>query len=209
MTKGIKLFIILLLLFATPCSSFSAELIDVLRAPVHQIIDTLKDSQYQGPYGKTKQADKIWAIVKDIFDFNKISMLAVARNWKRFNQDQKKAFTAAFTTLLGETYIDKIQGGFQDEKVVFLSEEKITKSKAVVKTKIVRHSIDIPVNYKLYLKKDQWKIYDINIEGVSLVKNYRSQFKKLLIKETPDMLIERVIKKNALVRKMRDKKKSH
>jgi len=158
MIKKIKPFIILLLLCSLPCSSFSAEPIDVLRGPVDKIINTLQDPQYQGPSGKKKQADKIWVIVKDIFDFKKISMLALARNWKKFNSEQKETFINSFTTLLGETYIDKIQGGFQDEKVIFLSEEKLTQSKALVKTKIVRQSIDIPVNYKLYLKKDKWKI---------------------------------------------------
>jgi len=208
MIKKIKPFIILLLLCSLPCSSFSAEPIDVLRGPVDKIINTLQDPQYQGPSGKKKQADKIWVIVKDIFDFKKISMLALARNWKKFNSEQKETFINSFTTLLGETYIDKIQGGFQDEKVIFLSEEKLTQSKALVKTKIVRQSIDIPVNYKLYLKKDKWKIYDINIEGISLVKNYRSQFKRLLLKETPDQLIKRLKKKNELAKKMRDKKRS-
>ncbi len=207
MTREIKIFIMLLLLLAMPCSSFSAELIDVLRGPVDQIIDTLKDPQYQNPSGKDRQANKIWAIITDIFDFEKISTLTIAKKWKSFNSEQKKTFINTFTTLLGETYIAKIQGGFQDDKIVFLSEDKITKSKAVVKTKIVRQSIDIPVNYKLYLKKGKWKIYDIHIEGISLVKNYRVQFKKLLQKESPDQLIERLKKKNELTKKMRDQKK--
>ena len=71
----------------------------------------------------------------------------------------------------------------------------ISKSKVLVKTKIIREGVEIPINYRMYKPKDNWKIYDVKIEGVSLVKNYRDQFRKILLKESPDQLIERVQKK--------------
>lgn len=197
---------LVLLLCALPGPLFAAEPMDILKVPVDQIITLLKDPRYHSPNAKKEQATKIWDIVKDIFDFRKISQLSLAQYWKKFNGEQKEIFTETFTKLLGDTYIEKIQGGFQDEHVVFISEEQITPSKALVKTKIVRQSIDIPVHYKLYLRKDKWKIYDINIEGISLVKNYRSQFKKILVNETPDQLIERLKKKNELTEKMKTRK---
>ena len=102
----------------------------------------------------------------------------------------------AFTDLLANNYIRRIQSGFRNEKVVFTGEEVVTNTKAVVRTKIVREGGEIPVDYSLKAEGAGWRIYDINIEGVSLVQNYRSQFSQILLKESPDQLIERVRKKN-------------
>ena len=76
--------------------------------------------------------------------------------------------------------------------MTFLSEEKLTETVARVKTKITGQSIDIPVDYSMFLVNGKWRIYDVNIEGVSLVMNYRNQFKGILAKESPDQLIDRV-----------------
>ena len=69
----------------------------------------------------------------------------------------------------------------------------ISDTKAIVKTKIVReNNIEVPVEYRMRLRKEKWRIYDVRIEGVSLVKNYRTQFKQILMKESPDQLIKKL-----------------
>ncbi len=196
MLKRKPLFLSVLLLFtvfAPP--AFGTQPLDTLKEPVDQIIQILNDPQYKDPSKRDFQHDKIWEIVRTIFDFKAISRLTVARYWKKFVPSQKEAFTDVFSQFLGNTYISKVQGEYQNEKVVFLGQKMISESKALVKTKIIREGIETPINYRMYKRKDNWKIYDVKIEGVSLVKNYRDQFRKILLKESPDQLIERVQKK--------------
>jgi phospholipid transport system substrate-binding protein len=94
--------------------------------------------------------------------------------------------------------VDRIQGGYSDETIEF-GDQILHDSRplAVVKTFIVSARNRIPVDYSLIQKGDTWRVYDVKVEGVSLVKNYRSQFKEILSKESPDELIERLKQKVA------------
>ncbi len=192
--KPLFLSVLLLLTVFTP-SAFGAQPLDTLKEPVDQIIQILNDPQYKDPSKKDFQYDQMWEIIRSIFDFKAISRLTVGRYWKKFAPSEKKTFTDVFSQFLGNTYINKIQGEYQNEKVVFLGQKMISESKALVKTKIMREGVETPINYRLFRRKTNWKIYDVKIEGVSLVKNYRDQFRKILLKESPTQLIERVEKK--------------
>lgn len=168
-----------------------------LKGPVEKGIALLKDPQYRESDKKEEQREEIWRLVKQVFDFEQISMRALAREWRNFKPDQRKAFVEAFTELLKNTYMDKIQGEFHDEEVVFESEDLITDNKAEVKSKIIRGGkLEIPIDYSLYKSDAGWRVYDVKIEGVSMVKNYRSQFKSILAKDSPDDLIQRLIELN-------------
>lgn len=170
--------------------------LDELKTPMEQAIAILKDTQYKEQ--KELQREKIWELVSQIFDFKAISIRALAQNWKTFNDKQQEDFTKVFTELLKNTYIDKIQGEFQDEEIVYTGQDMISDKKARVNTKILRGKVEIPMDYsmKLSKSKNKWMVYDVNIEGVSLVKNYRNQFKEILVKESPDQLIQRLKEKN-------------
>ena len=173
---------------------------DVLKAPLEEAILVLKDPKYQDadPGLKIEQRDKIWAIVDDSFDFEEVSRRALARNWKSFSADQREAFAVVFSKMLGNIYVDRIQSGFSDQKVEF-TDEILHESRplAIVKTFIVSDQNKIPVDYSLKKKDDRWWVYDVKVEGVSLIKNYRTQFNDILRKESPDQLIERLKEKVA------------
>lgn len=166
--------------------------LQALQNPINQIIGTLKDPQYQDPSQRDRQQAEIRRTINSIFDFDAIARRAVGRYWKSFSPEERKTFTEAFANLLTMSYVDKIQGEFTNEKVAYLSDERKSPTKSLVKTKIIRQAIEIPVDYSLRLKNASWKIYDVNIEGVSLVKNYRIQFNKILFKKPPAVLIEKV-----------------
>ena len=105
-----------------------------------------------------------------------------------------------FSTFLGNTYIDKIQGEYHNEKIVYQDQEIREEKYAEVKTQLIRETVETPVNYRMIKGKDgSWKVYDIIVEGVSLVKNYRTQFANILQKETPAQLIQRL--KDKLIEK--------
>jgi len=198
--------VMLIVILCAPLSAFGIEPLDAIKAPVDQVLTLLKDPQYQDTDQKESQMEQIWEIIRKVFEFREIARRTLARNWKKFTPQQKEAFTDHFAELLGNTYINRIQGNYEDEKVVFKGQKIINASKARVMTKILRGNIDIPMTYSMLRRKDVWKIYDVNIEGVSMLKNYRSQFNRILSKDSPDALIERLKKKNESLKKKRAKK---
>jgi len=188
---------VLITLFAArPAGAQEIKPIDALRGPLDSALAILQDPRYRSGSEREAQKEKLWEIIRKVFDFEGITMLAVGQNWKLFSPAQKKEFTDVFTTRLGNSYLNKIQGEFKNEKVEFLGQEMLSPAKARVKTKIVRQVASIPVDYSVRPIDGVWRIYDVNIEGVSLVANYRSQFNDILSKNPPDVLIERVRSQN-------------
>jgi len=186
---------LLCVFFASVSFSLETGPMDALKGPVDEGIKLLSDPKYKNPSLKSVQREKIWEIVRKAFDFTELSGRALATNWKKLNPQQRKEFSEVFSEVLGNTYLDKIQGAFRDERVEYIGQEMVTDSKAVVKTKIIREKGEIPVDYSMRLKDNAWKVYDVQVEGVSLVQNYRSQFNEILSKDSPDELIKRLHKK--------------
>jgi len=118
-----------------------------------------------------------------------MARLTLARNWQAFTPSQQEEFSGLFGQFLGNTYLDKIQSGFSDEQVEYTGEELLSVTKAVVMTNLIRKGVKTPIHYSLQKKGDSWRIYDVKIEGVSLLKNYRTQFSNILIREKPEGLI--------------------
>ena len=192
--------VVMLLLMPFGGVAAAGEPMDVLKAPMDEALALLRDPVYKtdDPAQKAEQREKFWAIVKPVFDFEELSKRTLARSWKDFNADQQAAFAEVFSELLGNIYVDRIQGGYSDETIEFGDQIKHeSRPLAVVKTFIVSARNRIPVDYSMIEADGTWKVYDVKVEGVSLVKNYRSQFKEILAKETPDQLIERLKEKVA------------
>ncbi len=194
--------IFLCVFFASVSFSSDKGPMDALKGPIDEGISLLRDPKYKNPALKNAQRDKIWEIAGKAFDFTELSARALAANWKSFSPEQRKIFSKVFSEILGNTYYDKVRGEFRDEKVVYISQEMVSDTKAIVKTKIIREKSEIPVDYSMRLKDNNWKVYDVQVEGISLVQNYRSQFNEILSKESPDELIRRLEKKLAEQKKV-------
>lgn len=198
--------VILALIVGIPCSAKGIEPLDALKVPVDQVLGILNDPQYKDAARKEAQREKLWETVRQAFDFEIMGKLALARNWEKITVQQRKEFTGFFAELLENTYIDKIQGGYEEEKVLYLGQKMVSDSKARVTTKILRRNGDIPIVYSMLKRNELWKVYDVNIEGVSLIQNYRTQFGDILAKDSPAQLIERLKQKIALQKKNRTEK---
>lgn len=204
MTRFILTILFSLLAMSPAAAQTLIKPTDALRVPLDKALAIMLDHRFRQPGEKQAQNEKLWELIRQAYDFEGITERAVGRNWKHFSPEQKKQFTDVFTTLLGNSYISKIQGKFNDsDRVNFLGEELLGGDKAIVKSMIVREVDSFPVDYKVRALGGTWKIYDVNIEGVSLVQNYRSQFDDILSKDSPDVLIERIRAKN----KAQDKEK--
>lgn len=166
-----------------------------LEGPIKQIIDVLNNPDFKGPEKKAEQRDKIWTIARPVFDFDEISRRAIGKSWQNFSDEQKRRFTAVFTKFLGDTYIDKLQGEYHNESIDF-EKELVKGNKALVRTRLRRENLVIPIDYRMQQINGCWKIYDILVEnGVSIVKNYYVQFNSMLQENTPAQLIEKLEKK--------------
>jgi phospholipid transport system substrate-binding protein len=157
-----------------------------------QFVDVLKDPKYKNGQNQDEQLEKIWRILRATFDFHAVSQLALGRNWRDFTDEEQNKFSGVFADLLGETYLTQIREGYQNEKFEVTGHEEVTKNKAMVNSHILRAAGAVKIDYSLYLSKQGWRVYDVRVEGVSLVRNYRAQFHKILLNSTPADLIERV-----------------
>lgn len=165
-----------------------------LRETVDQVLLVLQEPDYRNPATRAPLRAKIERQVRTVFDFEEFSARTVGKNWPSFTDDQKKRFDDAFAELLLVTYLDKIQG-YNGEQVAYTGEVLSSRGdRAEVQTVVtLSDGKKVPVAYRMMLKNGQWVVYDVLIENVSLIKNYRSQFQDVLTKGTPDQLIDRVV----------------
>ena len=160
-----------------------------LKPTLDKIIEILADPDLAGSERKAKRREKIMAVAVQRFDFAEMSKRVLGKTWKTIDEQQRVYFEQLFTKLLENAYIGKMESysGGQD---VQYQEERIKGQRAVVNTVVDDNGIAIPVRYVMLQKESIWKVYDINIEGVSLVRNYREQFKSILRKDKFDGLVK-------------------
>ncbi len=183
--------ILALMVLGWSLSAHAAEPLETLKGPMDRVVQILMDPQYKNE-GKAIQRNRIWRLIEDLFDFDEMSKRAVARKWRQFTPEEKKEFTEVFGKLLSNTYLNRAQIRYSNEKVNYVGQEKLTDTKAVVKTIIVGEAGEIPADYSMKLKNGKWRIYDVTIEGLSLISNYRNQFRKILSREKPAQLIAKL-----------------
>ena len=153
------------------------EALDAVRTSVEAILESLKDKELDAE----SRREQMRAAIKDRFDFRAMSQRTLATNWKKASDEEKQQFIELFTQLIENSYVDKIES-YTNETVEYPG-AKVKGKKAIVDTLIITASADIPVNYKLYRKGEEWLVYDVIIEGVSLINNYRSSYKEIVKKE--------------------------
>jgi len=128
------------------------------------------------------------------FDFEEMAKRSLSTYWKERTPAEQKEFVALYSDLLENTYIRKIER-YENENVVYY-DERLDGDYAVVKTKIVgKNGLSIPVEYRIIKKKEKWEVYDIVIEGVSLVNNYRTQFTQIIRSASYSDLVKRLKEK--------------
>ena len=186
--------LLLIVLLIMPLSSQAAAPLEAVRAEINKVLDVLRDESLKGESGKKTKKAKIRSIANGIFDFSELSRRTLGPDWKKLNAGQQKEFVELYSDLLEETYASKILS-YTNEKVLYGKEKNLTANTVEVETTIVTKKADVPVNYRLIPKGSDWKVYDVTIEGVSLINNYRSQFREILANKSPDALIEHLRKK--------------
>lgn len=158
-------------------SAAATSATDAVRTSVDTIIGILKDASLD----QSARREKIRAVIATRFDFRAMSQRTLATNWRKASKDEQQHFVQLFSELIQESYIGRIEA-YTNETVKYPG-EKTTKNRAVVDTLILTSSTEIPVSYRLYLKDGQWLVYDVTVEGVSLISNYRTSYQEIVKNE--------------------------
>ena len=165
-----------------------------LRPTLTDLTSILADESLYGDEHKAERRSKIMASIKSGFDFQEMSKRILGRDWNNITPEEREHFTELMTKLLENVYIGKLEG-YSGQTVGYV-DERIKGKRAQVSTFIEDEGYKIPVHYIMSLNGDKWMVYDINIEGVSLVRNYKEQFKSILRTEKFDGLVKVLEEKN-------------
>nr|WP_320193078.1 ABC transporter substrate-binding protein [uncultured Desulfobacter sp.] len=181
-------------------ASDASSATQALQAKIDLILDVLKTPQLKGEEKKEVRRQKIRDIVLHSFDFGRMAQSSLGKYWRGRTQEEKQDFTVRFQRLIENTYISKLET-YTNEKVVYLNEQRKTKKNreyAKVQTQIITaDGTEIPIAYMMYRQGTApWLVFDINIEGVSMVNNYRSQFGEFLGRNSFSQLLKDIEEKN-------------
>jgi len=164
-----------------------------LETRVNNIFAILQNPGFADKASRPEYRMKIEEEVAKIFDFAEFSSRTVGPRWNSFTTEQRRNFTEAFASLLKATYLDRVDG-YNGEKVAYLGEQVSAKGDRVeVRTTLsMKGNKIVPVHYRMLPKDGGWVVYDVIIENISLVMNYRTQFQELLLKGSPETLMARI-----------------
>ncbi len=182
-------FILLVAAFAFSAAQATSTPTEQLKSTIDKVLAALKESSLDND----AKREKIRDIIGERFDFRAMSQRTLGKSWREAKKDQKKRFTNAYRRLLEDTYLVMVDE-YTDERVDYGKEAIKKKKYAQVNTLIVRADAPaIPVNYKLRLKKgNEWWVYDVVIEGVSMISNYRTSYQQIVKNEGIDGLIGQI-----------------
>ena len=174
----------------TAMSALADEPLKVIETRVDRIVKILGDKGLEEDI-KVKQLEKA---ANETFDYVYLSRMTLGRNWLKLDDSQRSEFVDLYRRLLEKNYMGQLLK-YTDEKVVFDRQTMLSDTKAEVDSNIVSSDKKIPITYRLIRKDSDWKVYDLVIEGISLVSNYRTQFNDILSRETPAEMLTILKKK--------------
>ena len=164
---------------------------DQLKGSVERVLKTLDDPTLKGESKLPERRVAIRKIANEIFDFAEIAKRSLARHWQPLSEAQRNEFVGLFADLLERSYISKIET-YGGEKIQYTG-EKIDSDYATVSTRIVtKNGTEVPVDYRMTKRGDRWLVYDVSIEGVSLVSSYRTQFNKIIQTSSYNQLVSKL-----------------
>ena len=184
----------ILIIFVLSVPVYAGVPMTTVEATVRRVLDVLRDPKLKSPAAKEMKTEKLRTIYKEMFDEIEFSKRTLTRNWNKFDPAQRTEFVKLFEQVLEKAYIDKILD-YSNEKIDFYKETMISANQAEIQTKIITSSKEIPIFYRMIFKDGKWKVYDVVVENVSLVQNYRTQFNDILSSNTPEQLLEILRKK--------------
>ncbi|MEQ8160370.1 MAG: ABC transporter substrate-binding protein [Smithellaceae bacterium] len=184
----------ILMVFVLAVPVYAGIPLNTAQSAVNRVLEVLRDPKLKSPAAKEIKKEKLRIIYKDMFDEIEFSRRTLARNWNKFTPAQRAEFVNLFEQVLEKTYMDKILA-YSYEKVNFYKETMISENQAEIHSRVITSSKEVPINYRMIRKDGKWRVYDVVVENVSLIQNYRTQFNDILASNTPEQLLEILRKK--------------
>jgi len=179
-------------LLAVACSgAWAGPPTDQLHGRIDRVLEVLQDPALKKDAKTTERRATLRGIAGEIFDFTEVSQRSLGRHWQARTPSERQEFVALFADLLERTYVAKIEG-YSGERLVYAG-ETLDGDQATVRTRIVtKQGTEIPVDYRMFQRDGRWRVFDVNIEGVSLVANYRTQFNAIIVRSSYQDLVTKL-----------------
>ena len=186
---AISLSLVALALLAGPAHAGPPT--EQLKAGIDRVLVILQDPALKQPGKAEERRQKIRVIANDVFDWTEIGKRALARHWQPRSPQEREEFSKLFADLLERSYVGKIEA-YSGEKILY-GEETVDGDQATVRTKLLTKSgTQIPIDYQMQKVEERWRVYDVKIENVGLVANYRSQFNRIIQQSGYPDLVQRL-----------------
>ena len=186
----IQLIIVGLFIFVGTLGFAAESSTEVVRTTINEVIRILNDDSLKSPAKLLRRRRLLEQVIAQRFDYAEMSKRALAAHWTPLTKEQRDEFVDLFKGFLSDRYASKIEG-YSGEQVEYLG-ERLDGQYAEVRTKLRSSKVEIPMDYRLINKSGRWYAYDIVVDGISLVKNYRSQFDKIIRSGSYEELVRRL-----------------
>jgi phospholipid transport system substrate-binding protein len=187
---AVSLFIVVLALLAGRAAQAGPPT-DQLKGGIDRVLAILQDPALKQPGKAEERRQKIRAIANEVFDWTETGKRALARHWQGRSPQEREEFSKLFADLLERSYVGKIEA-YSGEKILY-GEETLDRDQATVRTKLLtKNGNQIPIDYQMHKVDERWRIYDVKIENVGLVSNYRSQFNRIIQQSGYPDLVQRL-----------------
>lgn len=164
----------------------------VVRDTINEVIRILEDPGLKQPSQAKHRRRLLEDVIAQRFDYEEMSKRTLAAHWRQRSTGEQQEFVELFRAFLSNRYADKIEG-YAGEQVQYLS-ERLADGYAEVRTRLVSSKLDVPMDYRLFEESGKWYAYDIIVNGVSLVSNYRSQFREIIADSSYETLVDKLRK---------------
>jgi phospholipid transport system substrate-binding protein len=165
-----------------------------MKSTIDEILRILQDKDLKQPARAGERRQLLEKVVANRFDYQEMSRRSLGASWNGLSDQEKQEFVALFRTLLTNSYAEKVET-YSGEGVQYIN-ERTEQDYAEVRTKVLSGKTEIPLDYRLLHKGDEWRVYDVVVDGVSLVSNYRGQFAKILRASSYTDLVDQLRKKS-------------
>jgi len=186
----ILVYIFIMTLIVAPAPILGEQPLEALQRGIDKGISVLEDPQYQDASQRNEQAQKLWEVIQEIFDFQEFSRRVLASHWKKFSSRQREEFVELMGKFLGKLNLHKLQSRYNGEKVYYIEQKIINQTRALVEIKVLWKNLEVPVELRMKKSRGKWKVYDLSVLGISAVGNYRAQIHRILQKNSPEEVLE-------------------
>ena len=167
-----------------------------VKETIDQVLAVLGDEDLKDPSRTAERRKKLVAIIGQRFDYAEMAKRTLAAKWKKLSVEEQEEFVGLFQQFLTQSYAGNVDG-YSGEQVEYLK-ERLKGNFAEVQTKVVSPKVQIPLDYRLLKKNEKWGVYDVIIDGVSLTKNYRGQFSRIIKSSSFEALLDKLRSKTDL-----------